>query len=530
MPWSRDSRGEEKLTSLPSTFIVPSLCGWRPAMILIRVDLPAPLSPRTQVTSPARTVRLMPLRARMAPYVLPTSFISMSGSPEWSSGSACSDSVSVMSAHLSGGREPLDVEVDHDGEQEHDAEEGPEPVGVPAGVDDAEARHAEDERADGDADGVAVAAGEQRATHDRGDDVEELVADAVAGLEGVELVERVHADEPAEERHAHEQADLDGLDRDADGTGGVGVAADGVDPVADLGALEDERRQGDEEEPPEDGDLDGDTADLEARGEDRVEGLVAVHLVDVGRRDRAGDELRDPEVRALQHEERAQGDEEARYAGPHHQVAVEEADGEAEDEREHGADDEVDAELVAEHRVDEPRRGDDDAGGEVELAADHEHSHGDRDDADGGGLVEHGEERRGRPEGRGDDEEEDEDDDRRDDGPDLGAGEQAVRPAERDPVRRLGWCRGWSLGGLAHGPLRSGLTSEQWSGGRAAGPGCPGRPPRWVSACCSWRTGGSRRCSSSPRTTVRSGRRGRHRCRCRSSCSGRATGWPGSPA
>ena len=31
-------------------------------MILIRVDFPAPLSPSTQVTSPARTVRLMPLQ------------------------------------------------------------------------------------------------------------------------------------------------------------------------------------------------------------------------------------------------------------------------------------------------------------------------------------------------------------------------------------------------------------------------------------------------------------------------------------
>ena len=31
-------------------------------MILIRVDLPAPLSPSTQVTSPAFTVRLMPLQ------------------------------------------------------------------------------------------------------------------------------------------------------------------------------------------------------------------------------------------------------------------------------------------------------------------------------------------------------------------------------------------------------------------------------------------------------------------------------------
>src|SRR6476661_4250757 len=130
--------------------------------------------------------------------------ISTSGSPLYSSGSAWSCRVSVMSAHLSGGRELLDVEVDHDGEQEHDAEEGLEPVRVPACVDDAEARHAEDERADGDAEGVAVAAGQERAADDRRDDVEELVADAVAGLEGVVVVEVVHAGEPAQEGHRHE--------------------------------------------------------------------------------------------------------------------------------------------------------------------------------------------------------------------------------------------------------------------------------------------------------------------------------------
>jgi hypothetical protein len=45
---------------------------------------------------------------------------------------------------------------------------------------------------------------------------------------------------------------------------------------------------------------------------------------------RAGDQLGDAEVRALQHEERAERDEEARDAGAHHQVAVEEADQQAE--------------------------------------------------------------------------------------------------------------------------------------------------------------------------------------------------------
>ena len=67
MPWSSACRGEEKLTSLPSTLTVPSVCPCSPDMILIRVDLPAPLSPSTQVTSPAPTRRLIPSSARIAP-------------------------------------------------------------------------------------------------------------------------------------------------------------------------------------------------------------------------------------------------------------------------------------------------------------------------------------------------------------------------------------------------------------------------------------------------------------------------------
>ena len=96
MPWDSDSRGEENDCSCPSTSSVPSLCGCSPAMILIRVDLPAPLSPSTQDTSPAFTVRLMPFNARIAPYVLPTSRISISDSPLCRVSSACSAIVSVM--------------------------------------------------------------------------------------------------------------------------------------------------------------------------------------------------------------------------------------------------------------------------------------------------------------------------------------------------------------------------------------------------------------------------------------------------
>src|SRR5690349_23345978 len=51
------------------------------------------------------------------------------------------------------------------------------------------------------------------------------------------------------------------------------------------------------------------------------------------------------------------------------------------------ADDEVDAEVPAEHRVDQAGADRDDAGRQVELAADHEHADAHGDDADRRGLV-----------------------------------------------------------------------------------------------------------------------------------------------
>src|SRR6185437_13559056 len=155
MPWFRASRGEPKVTGWPSTFRVPSVCGCSPEMILIRMDLPAPLSPSTQATSPALTVRLMPDRATMGPKDLPTFSISTSGWPRCRVGSACSASVSVMGSLRSGsqarrsaagGGVVLDIEVDQHREQQHRPEEGVEPVRVEPGEHDALGGHAEDER------------------------------------------------------------------------------------------------------------------------------------------------------------------------------------------------------------------------------------------------------------------------------------------------------------------------------------------------------------------------------------------------
>src|SRR3954449_8964374 len=67
MPAFRASRGDEKTTGSPSAASVPSSGGWTPERVLIKVDLPAPLSPRRQLISPARTVNDTPSRATTAP-------------------------------------------------------------------------------------------------------------------------------------------------------------------------------------------------------------------------------------------------------------------------------------------------------------------------------------------------------------------------------------------------------------------------------------------------------------------------------
>src|SRR5512139_3922671 len=56
MPRCAASRGLCTLTELPSHRISPWSMGWIPPTHLTRVDLPAPLSPTSAVTSPARTV------------------------------------------------------------------------------------------------------------------------------------------------------------------------------------------------------------------------------------------------------------------------------------------------------------------------------------------------------------------------------------------------------------------------------------------------------------------------------------------
>src|SRR3954454_15190879 len=236
MPLSSASRGVEKRTGVLSTRNSPSVCWCRPEMILMRVDLPAPLSPSTQVTWLGWTVRLTPCRARMLPYALPADLNSTTGASSWASVSPVRvSSWVVVIAHLPPGRGAADPQIDHDGAEQHHAEEGLEPVRVPVGVDDALLDHAEHERPEDRADRGTRAAGQQTAADHRRGDVDQFLAHTLAGLHGVEGEQVVHAHEPGGEADQHEQADLREGDRHAPRPGGVLVAAHREDPVAVLG-------------------------------------------------------------------------------------------------------------------------------------------------------------------------------------------------------------------------------------------------------------------------------------------------------
>src|SRR5258706_11477385 len=142
----------------------------------MRVDLPAPLSPSTHVTSPARTSMEMSLSAMTLPKYLLTWRTSSNGALFWF--------ITSSTPRARGAASHQGVHSNRD-EQDH-AEEREVPVRVPPGEDDSDLRKSDDERADRSADCRSVAARQQAATDDRGDDEEEFLADALARLDALE--------------------------------------------------------------------------------------------------------------------------------------------------------------------------------------------------------------------------------------------------------------------------------------------------------------------------------------------------------
>src|SRR6185295_13268619 len=106
------------------------------------------------------------------------------------------------------------------------------PVVVDAGVADADLHDAEDQRADGRADDRAIAAGEQTASDDRGDDRLELLLQSAIRGRGAGIRNLQDGEERRAQRGDDEQGDLHARNGHAGILGRTGIAANREYPVA----------------------------------------------------------------------------------------------------------------------------------------------------------------------------------------------------------------------------------------------------------------------------------------------------------
>src|SRR5467141_3685996 len=274
---------ERNAVLFPSQTISPASARYTPARIFIRVDLPAPFSPRRPTTSPIPTEKLTSSRARTPGKDLDTCRISTSG------------------AATSG---PSLGAVQH--RREHD--DDPDDRGLPVRRDphqhQAVLDHSHDAGADEHAQHAPRAARERGpADHRRGNRIQ-LPSLAGVGLGGVEAR---HQDDPGDggAGSGNEiEGELDPLDVDPGQEGRLLIATDGVCAASErrgaerqVGEHGDRRRDPDRNGQPEEGALgdgqegSGDIGDGPALGEPEHEAR--------GEREHPErhDERRDPDVR-----------------------------------------------------------------------------------------------------------------------------------------------------------------------------------------------------------------------------------------
>ena len=105
----------------------------------------------------------------------------------------------------------LVVDVEGDGDEQHEALDHLGRVGADAHQLQAVVEHGHDEAADDRADDGADAAGDRRATDEHGGDRVELPADAVGRAGGGGAGHEDHAGEGGEDRHVHHDEEVDPL-------------------------------------------------------------------------------------------------------------------------------------------------------------------------------------------------------------------------------------------------------------------------------------------------------------------------------
>ena len=245
----------------------------------------------------------------------------------------------------------------------------------------------------------------------------------------------------------HEEDDLHPRHRHARGARRRRRAADGEDPVAELGLGQDDRAEHDQADPPEAADVE----DLEEfAGEEILERIVAdrgLDAADIGLlRDRAGEADRG----AAQEEQAGEGDDEGRYARCARRAGRRRSHrrGRRRTPRASATHSGQCAWVVRE-RDDHAGEADHRPDREVELAGDEEKRHRRADDADLGGDVEIARDAAGGQEAAvpADEREEDPQDDQSDRGADLGPLDDAPRRATAGACANVAGLP-WPFGGL----------------------------------------------------------------------------------
>src|SRR5579872_2694293 len=151
MPSERAWATDLSVTSWPSRMIRPVVGGWKPQMILIRVDLPAPLSPIRPSTSPRRRCMFTSTSAVTAPYFLEmcSTLSTSSSAPGGTAASCCCGSVISGPPSLT---QPGELHVRDHGDQDGAAEDDRQRVRADPDHLEADGQHGEhdpaEERAD----------------------------------------------------------------------------------------------------------------------------------------------------------------------------------------------------------------------------------------------------------------------------------------------------------------------------------------------------------------------------------------------
>src|SRR5918997_4421736 len=268
--------------------------------------------------------------------------------------------------------------VDQHGDEQHRAKEHLEPVGVDPGEEDALAHHPEDEGPEHRADDRPVAAREEHASDNSGDNslkFPELTPEYVGGA-GVEDRDR------SEQRRGgggrHEEQDLYPVHRHADVARGDRVAAGPEDPVSKSRAHQDPGRQSGQSYPPED--RDGDVGDLP--GEDRHQEAPLGLALETRNLRAAGDQARKAYGGPAQDEQRRQSNDERRQPGANHHVTVRKSDQQRHPESEEQRGPQRPTILGDRDGYKDSGGPDHRADREVELPGDHQERYGDGDDAE----------------------------------------------------------------------------------------------------------------------------------------------------